>query len=127
MVVDPTEKMAAHLLLRFLLGGAIVSVFAAIAEMFEPKTFAGIFGAAPSVALATLALAFGQHGSEYVAIEGRSTIVGALGLLAYSAACVGTAKERRLPVWLGAAAAWCVWLAVVFLIWRLGVANGVFA
>jgi len=32
-----------------------VSAFAVIGDLFKPKSFGGLFGAAPSVALATLA------------------------------------------------------------------------
>src|SRR5262245_2409866 len=103
--------MVAELLVRFVLGGVVVSLFAAIAEMWEPKTFAGIFGAAPSVALATLALAFHHHGGAYVATEGRMMIAGATALFIYSAACGAIAKRKRFPLGLGAAAAWIIWLA----------------
>lgn len=34
-------------ILRFLLGGLIVSIFASIADVLRPKGFAGLFGAAP--------------------------------------------------------------------------------
>ena len=44
----------------------------------KPKSFAGLFGAAPSVALATLALAVHKHGPAYGSIEGRSMILGAI-------------------------------------------------
>ena len=46
--------MLSELLIRFLIGGLIVSVFAVSGDILRPKTFAGIFGAAPSVALASL-------------------------------------------------------------------------
>jgi hypothetical protein len=117
--------MLLDLVLRFVLGGLIISVFSCIAETFEPKTFAGIFGAAPSVALATLSLAFAKHGALYTATEGRSMVVGALALLGYSCACVAAAKRRRLPIWLGAGAAWGVWFALVFVLWKLGTATGI--
>ena len=45
-----------QILIRFLVGGAVVSVFALIGDLVKPKSFAGLFGAAPSVALATLGL-----------------------------------------------------------------------
>jgi hypothetical protein len=117
--------MLAELGLRFLLGGAIVSLFAIVAEMFEPKTFAGIFGAAPSVAIATLALAFAKHGAAYGATEGRSMVIGAFALLAYSAACVGLTERKRVPVSLAAVTAWTVWFAIAFGSWRAFVALGV--
>lgn len=44
------------LLIRFLVGGAIVTVFSLVGEVIGPKSLAGVFGAAPSVALATLPL-----------------------------------------------------------------------
>ncbi len=45
-----------EIILRFLIGGAVVSAFALLGDLFKPKSFAGLFGAAPSVALATLGL-----------------------------------------------------------------------
>jgi hypothetical protein len=52
--------------LRFLAGGFVVSLFAILGEILRPKSVAGLFGAAPSVALATLSLAFYKEGSDYV-------------------------------------------------------------
>ena len=46
-----------EMLLRFAIGGSVVSLFALLGEVLRPKSFAGIFGAAPSrFALATLGL-----------------------------------------------------------------------
>jgi len=65
-----------QLALRFVIGGVVVSFFAAVAEILKPKTFAGLFAAAPSVAIATLGIAYVNRGGEYVAMEGRSMLVG---------------------------------------------------
>ena len=70
--------------LRFFIGGFVVSFFNLLGDVLHPKSFAGLFGAAPSVALGTLALAFYRHGGDYVAIEGRSMVIGAVALGAYS-------------------------------------------
>jgi hypothetical protein len=43
-----------QLLFRFAVGGIMVALFAFLADLLKPKSFAGLFGAAPSVALATL-------------------------------------------------------------------------
>ena len=51
--------------IRFLIGDAIVSAFSVLGDMLRPKSFAGLFGAAPSVALATLSIAIHQHGPGY--------------------------------------------------------------
>jgi hypothetical protein len=69
--------------IRFVAGGMLVSAFAALGDMLRPKSFAGLFGAAPSVALATLGPAFWRQGGSYVAIEGRSMVLGAIALAAY--------------------------------------------
>jgi hypothetical protein len=101
-----------ELFVRFLLGGAVVAAFAALGEVCQPKTFAGLFGAAPSVAITTLALALGKQGPAYAAAEARSMVLGSAGLLVYSAACAGLVRRREIPVWLGAVAAWGLWLVV---------------
>jgi hypothetical protein len=119
--------MVGELAIRFLLGGAIVTAFAVMSEVFEPKTFAGMFGAAPSVALASLALAYASHGGDYAATEARSMLIGAVAFGLYSAACVAAARQPRLPIWLGAAAAWAAWFAVAlgggFALLELGVPS----
>jgi hypothetical protein len=71
-------------LIRFLAGGIIVSAFAVLGDVLRPKSFAGLFGAAPSVALATLSLALWKEGGDYVSVEGRSMILGSLALALYS-------------------------------------------
>jgi hypothetical protein len=53
------------MLVRAILGGVVVSSFALLGDVLKPKSFAGLFGAAPSVALATLALAAHKHGASY--------------------------------------------------------------
>jgi hypothetical protein len=68
---------------RFLVGGLIVSSFAALGDVLRPKSFAGLFGAAPSVALVTLTLAFWKEGSSYASLEARSMILGSVALGVY--------------------------------------------
>ena len=50
------------------------------AEIF----FAGLFGAALSVALATLGIAVYQHGTSYAALQSFSMMAGAIALAVYS-------------------------------------------
>jgi hypothetical protein len=110
-----------ELLVRFVLGGAIVSVFAVVGSMFKPKTFAGLFGAAPSVGIASLALSFHHQGSSYAATEAKAMVCGTLAMLVYCAACVALARRSGVPVWAAAGAAWLTWFAVAFA--ALGVAR----
>jgi hypothetical protein len=72
-----------ELAVRFLIGGAVVSIFALLGDLFKPKSFAGLFGAAPSVALATLGLTIAHKGSAYAATEARSMMLGGLAFLLY--------------------------------------------
>jgi len=104
---------------RFLLGGAIVSIFAAIAEVLKPKSFAGLFGAAPSVALATLSLAYMKHGGEHAAVEGRSMIAGGAAFVAYAALVSRTLMRSRINSLITTAASWALWLAVAVGIWAI--------
>jgi hypothetical protein len=66
-------------LARFLIGGLVVSAFATVGGLLKPTSFAGLFGAAPSVALATLALAISKSGKAYARTECRSMMAGAAG------------------------------------------------
>jgi hypothetical protein len=106
-----------ELLYRFLVGGVVVSIFAVIGELFEPKRFSGIFGAAPSVAIATLGLTFLQHGGPTVATEGAWMVVGAIALLIYSGVSAWLVGREKAPMWLAGCAAWLAWLAFVFVVW----------
>src|ERR1700691_5871047 len=65
-----------QLVIRFVIGGLAVCAFALLGEVLRPKTFAGLFAAAPSVALATLTLTLLANGKHYAAIEARSMAVG---------------------------------------------------
>jgi hypothetical protein len=111
--------MIGELVIRFLVGGIVVSLFAAAGELFEPKTFAGLFGAAPSVALGTLALAFLGQGRAYAAIEARSMLVASAALLAYCVTCIVLVRREHVPVWLGAGLSWASWLVVALGSWQL--------
>lgn len=103
-----------ELLPRFIIGGLVVTAFAVIGDMLKPKSFAGLFGAAPSVALATLALSMSKHGMEFGHIEGRSLIFGACGLLIYSALAALLVKKLRLHALYAALAAIPAWFLAAF-------------
>ena len=109
--------MWADLSLRFLLGGATVSFFALLGDVFQPKRFAGLLSAAPSVALATLGLTFLTHDGAYTSLEGRSMLVGAIALFFYSQ-LVSLLMMRR-PWHSLAVASWGIllWFGMAFGIW----------
>jgi hypothetical protein len=72
------------ILLRFLVGGAVVSGFAIMGDVLKPKSVAGLFGAAPSVALATLGLTVATEGPSYAATEARSMMASAVAFFFYA-------------------------------------------
>lgn len=82
---------------RFLIGGLAVCAFAALGEVMRPKTFAGLFGAAPSIALATLGLTVAEHGRAYAASEARSMLLGALVFCVYAAIISRLMFRRLMP------------------------------
>jgi uncharacterized membrane protein (GlpM family) len=101
-------------LLRFVAGGAIVSVFAILGDMLRPKSFAGLLGAAPSVALATLGIAAIQHGPHYAQAESWTMIYGAIALACYSVAVCHLLVKFRLTALTATVVAFAVWLVVAF-------------
>jgi hypothetical protein len=98
--------------LRFVAGGIVVSAFAVLGDVLRPKSFAGLFGAAPSVALATLGLALWKEGGAYGAIEGRSMILGSLALAVYSVAVCQLLMRARWSALVATTTALLVWLVV---------------
>jgi hypothetical protein len=104
---------------RFIIGGVAVSLFALVGELFKPKSFAGLFSAAPSIALGTLALAVSSHGAAYAAIEGKSMIAGAAGLFVYSQMVACLSIRRRLNAAAVSLGGLVIWLAAAFSIWAL--------
>jgi hypothetical protein len=95
---------------RAVVAGLFVVAFSVIGEVVRPKRFAGIFSAAPSVALANLALIVAVQGTVKATAESRAMIGGGV---AMTVACLaGIPAIRRMMAWRGVAAIALVWLAV---------------
>lgn len=107
------------LLVRFLIGGLVVAAFALIGDIFKPKSFAGLFGAAPSIALATLGLTIAKHGGPYAAVECRSMLAGALALAIYTALVCLLLVHRNISPLAASLYAVIVWFGVSFGAWLL--------
>jgi Protein of unknown function (DUF3147) len=101
-------------ILRFFIGGLAVSGFAAMGDILRPRSFAGLFGAAPSVALGTLAIAISTKGSLYAATEGRSMILGSVALWCYSIAIREIMRRREMPAMAATLVSMPVWLIAAF-------------
>jgi uncharacterized membrane protein (GlpM family) len=106
-----------ELFIRFVVGGTVVSFFAVLGDLFKPKSFAGLLGAAPSVALATLSLTVLKDGKAYAQTEARSMIVGAIAFFIY-ALCVSRLLARhKLPALAVTASSVLIWMAAAFGLW----------
>jgi hypothetical protein len=108
-----------QMLIRFLAGGVAVSLLSVFGDILKPKSFAGLFGAAPSIALATLALTISTNGSLYAGIESRSMIAGGIAFFAYASATSHVLcrwRFRVLPVTAGFLAGW---LGIALSIWGI--------
>lgn len=111
--------MFVELIFRFVIGGLVVCAFAVLGDMLHPKGFAGIFGAAPSVALATVGLTLALHGGQYTSLEGRSMIIGAAAFLLYSLLVGGVLLRFRFSPVMTTGASFGAWAAVAFGLWGL--------
>ena len=103
-----------EMLFRFLVGGIVVSAFSTLGDVLKPKSFAGLFGAAPSVALATLALTIVKEGVHYTCVEARSMLVGAVALGVYSHFVMKVMAHRKRSALLVSVSLLSVWFAVGF-------------
>lgn len=110
-------------IIRFLVGGVVVSAFALLGDILRPKSFAGLFGAAPSVALATLGITLLTKGGPYAAVEGRSMVIGSLALAVYSFLICQLLIRFRTTALAATAPSVIAWLAVA-LGFRYGLLGG---
>jgi hypothetical protein len=108
-----------QLIIRFIAGGLIVSAFALIGDALKPKSFAGLFGAAPSVALATLTLTILSDGKAYAAIESRSMVAGSVAFILYAYVCMCLIAKWKWHAAAAAITALAIWLAAAFSGWAL--------
>ena len=107
------------LVLRFIVGGTVVVLFAALGDVLKPKSFAGLFAAAPSVAIATLGLAIGGEGTPYAAVEARSMIVGAAAFFIYAYVCTYVMTRYRAAAGRTAITGLLLWSAMSLTGWFL--------
>jgi hypothetical protein len=107
----------ADILARFVIGGLVVSLFSSFADTLRPKSFAGLLGAAPSIALATLGLTIRNNGKAYAEFEARSMILGALAFLVYAFIVSWLLRRFRPAAMTATLAAMPVWFIVSLGLW----------
>jgi uncharacterized protein DUF3147 len=105
------------LLIKTFVAGTVVCAFAAIGELVRPRGLAGIFAAAPSVALASLAVTVLATGTASAASQATAMIAGAAALAAYC--LVGIESVRRFGAMRGSTVAMSAWFAVAIALWAV--------
>jgi len=85
----------AYYLAKFFAGGILVLLFAVISEMFQPKRFAGLFAAAPSVLLASLIVTILFKGTAPANLSAFGAVAGATGLVACALAATWTVHRWK--------------------------------
>ena len=96
------------LAIRVVAGGALVVAFAMLSDLLKPKMFSGLFGAAPSVATASLLVSGLADGAAKDVKYATGMLAGAAGLIVYSVAAAFAVK--RFGSVGGSIAAWVGWL-----------------
>ena len=109
--------MLKQMLFRFIVGGLVVTAFSALGDILKPKSFAGLFGAAPSVALATLALTIETEGAAYAATEAKSMIAGAFAMSVYASLVLWIMFKYKASALVVSTSLITAWLATSFGIW----------
>ena len=90
-------------------------------DIFRPKRLAGIFAAAPTIALASCCLTAYKHGDAFVSTEARSMVAGGLAFFVYACFVSFVLMRYRprslvaagslAPIWfIISAALWALWL-----------------
>jgi len=101
---------AVAVIVKALAGGLLVVVFSLLSESLQPKRFAGLFGAAPAVAIAGLAVTLVSKGVVDARDGSLGMIAGCFGMAAY--ACAAVLLLKRMPPIVASVAGLAVWLGI---------------
>jgi hypothetical protein len=99
---------------KTVLGGVLVVAFAVLAQILEPKRFAGVFAAAPSVAIASLTVTVLGKGPSDARIACTGMAAGAMGFVVYC--LIAPAAIRRWRPLRGSIVALVGWLATTVVV-----------
>jgi uncharacterized membrane protein (GlpM family) len=102
------------LAVKGLVGGCLVVAFALLSESLAPKRFAGLFGAAPAVALAGLTIVIIDKGAHDAHQQAVGMLAGCAGMIVYAASTVPLLRRMRASRAAGLAlVAWVLPAAVI--------------
>ena len=103
--------------LRAVFGGCLVVAFALVGEWLRPKSFSGLFAAAPSVALASLVITDVTRGAHATWLSALGMLTGAVAFTA--AAVVAVDAVKRFGATRGALVSIAVWGVVAASLWAV--------
>jgi uncharacterized membrane protein (GlpM family) len=98
------------LVFKALAGACFVTLFALIAETISPKQLSGVFGAAPSVALASLVVTLVTAGTSTAEAATFGMIGGSIAMIGYWAVVARAVDDHGALV--ASVASWVVWLVI---------------
>lgn len=100
--------------LKGLAGGSLVLVLALLSEALTPKRFAGVFSAAPAVALASLTIVLLDKGTHDAHQEAVGMLAGSGGMILYALAVIPLLRRMRASgAAAGALVAWLLGAAIL--------------
>jgi Protein of unknown function (DUF3147) len=91
-------------------GGVLVVAFALVGQALEPKRFAGLFSAAPSIAIAGLVVTVLDLGDRAASSAAVGMLVGAAGFVAFSV--VVRPLMARMSAVAASLVGCCAWIVV---------------
>jgi hypothetical protein len=80
-------------LIKAAAGGSLVVAFAVMSETLHPKRFAGLFGAAPAIAIAGLTVTLAGKGWRDAGQASVGMLAGSVGMLFYAVSTVKTIRS----------------------------------
>jgi len=103
-------KEVAVIGLKAIAGGSLVVAFALVSDRLQPKTLAGLFSGAPSVALASLAVTAAAMGAGKAGLAAHSMIAGAAGMVAFCG--LAMVLEQKVGSITASGLAWLAWAVI---------------
>ncbi len=99
-----------YVAVKAVVGGLMVVAFSLVGQVLKPKRFAGVFAAAPAVALASLLLTSLVKGPSMAIPQTVGMIIGSAAMIVYCAITLFAVDRFHAAV--GSLVAWLAWFAV---------------
>lgn len=106
--------LALELIGESLLGGILVVFFSIVGETLKPRSFSGLFGSAPSIALGGLIISVITHNIIFVKQQLVGMVFGSFAMIAY---CItGYLLLKHIKALKASSLALVTWFVIVYLL-----------